>query len=66
MQLYDLVGPPGGTDACMLHFELSASMQWIWMAVGLSAVMGSGIGWLWYVGSGVACVLLVLTILPSY
>ena len=35
------------------------------MAVGPSAVMGSGIGWLGYVGFGVARVSLVLTISPS-
>ena len=35
------------------------------MAVGPSAVMGSEIGWLWYVSFGVAHVSLVLTILPS-
>ena len=65
MRLYDLVGPPGGTDTCRLHFELSMLMRWIWMAVGQSVVMGSGIGWLGYVGFGVACVSLVLTISPS-
>ena len=65
MGLYDLVGPPGGTDACRLHFELSMSMRWIRMAVGPSAVMGSGIGWLGYVAFGVARVSLVLTISPS-